>query len=259
MRLLTTRNTPAKIAIGAVAAMAAVGVAGCSGGSSKPNAAAALTAATTTGTSTGPTINVAGHGEVEGTPDVMTVTMGVQTTDPSAQAALQRNNQHAAALIAALKQEGVAAKDIQTVDLNVSPNFDKNFHVTGYSASNTVSAKLRDLSKAGEVIDAAALTAGEDVRLQGVSFSIDNTSALVAKARADAIKDALAPGKQLAGAAGVKLGSIRTIDDTGTQGTQPQPFGLASGSLRDQVASVPVEPGSQQLSVDVVVVFDITS
>ena len=66
------------------------------------------------------------------------------------------------------------------------------------------------------------MTAGEDVRLQGVSFSIDNTSALVAKARADAIKDALAQGKQLAAAAGVKLGAIRTIDDTGHPLPQPQ-------------------------------------
>jgi uncharacterized protein len=253
-------NRPGKTAIAGAAMIAAVGVGGCGGGSSKPAASAALTAAATPASNTsGPTINVAGHGEVEGTPDVMTVTMGVQTSDPSAQAALQRNNEHAAALIAALKKQGVAEKDIQTVDLNVSPNFDKNFHVTGYSASNTVSAKLRDLSKAGEVIDAAALTAGEDVRLQGVSFSIDNTSALVAKARADAIKDALAQGRQLAGAAGVKLGSIRTIDDTGSQVPQPQSFGLAAGSLRDQAANVPVEAGSQQLSVDVVVVFDISS
>jgi len=252
-------NRPGKIAITGAVVIAAAGIAGCGGGSSKPAASAALTAATTPAASANsPTINVAGHGDVEGTPDVMTVTMGVQTSDPSAQAALQRNNEHAAALIAALKKQGVAAKDIQTVDLNVSPNFDKNFHVTGYSASNTVSAKLRDLSKAGEVIDAAALTAGEDVRLQGVSFSIDNTSALVAQARADAIKDALAQGKQLAGAAGVKLGSIRTIDDTGTQVPQPQAFGY-SGALREQAANVPVEPGSQQLSVDVVVVFDITS
>ncbi len=237
--------------------IAAVGVAGCSSGSSKTTAPAGLVAATS-GVTPGPTINVAGHGEVEGTPDVMTVTMGVQTTDPSAQAALQRNNQHANALIAALKAQGVAAKDIQTVDLNVSPNFDKNFHVTGYSASNTVSAKLRDLSKAGEVIDAAALTAGEDVRLQGVTFSIDNTSGLVAKARADAIKDALAQGKQLAGAAGVTLGPIRTIDDTGTLLPQSQSLHITSGALRDAAASVPVEPGSQQLSVDVTVVFDIT-
>ena len=189
----------------------------------------------------------------------MTVTMGVQTIDPSAQAALQRNNDRAQALIDALKSHGVAEKDIQTVDLNVSPNFDKNFHVTGYSASNTVSAKLRDLSKAGSVIDAAALTAGEDVRLQGVSFSIDNTSALVAKARADAIKDALAQGKQLAAAAGVKLGAIRTIDDTGTQVPQPQYLDGAAYKASGAAADVPVQAGSQQLSVDVTVVFDIAA
>ncbi len=164
----------------------------------------------------------------------------------------------ATALINALKAQGVAAKDIQTVDLNVSPTFDKNFRVTGYSASNTVTAKLRDLSKAGEVIDAAALTAGQDVRLQGVSFSIDNTSSLVAKARADAIKDALAQGKQLSSAAGVKLGAIRTIDDTGSQIPPGETF-ATSGLLKNSAASVPVEPGSQQLSVDVVVVFDIAS
>jgi len=187
----------------------------------------------------------------------MTVTMGVQTTNPSAQAALQDNNARANALIAALKAQGVAAKDIQTVDLNVSPNFDKNFHITGYSASNTVSAKLRNLAKAGEVIDAAALTVGQDIRLQGVSFSIDNTSALVAKARADAIKDAIAQAKQLSAAAGVKLGAIRTIDDTGTLLPQPQAF--ASSNQSFDAAAIPVEPGSQQLSVDVEVIFAIAS
>ena len=108
------------------------------------------------------------------------------------------------------------------------------------------------------MIDAAALTAGQDVRLQGVSFSIDNTSTLVAKARADAIKDALAQGKQLAGAAGVKLGAIRTIDDTGTQLPQPQ-FLQGGFATAARNAAVPISPGSQQLSVDVTVVFDIST
>ena len=249
-----------KAAIVAAAAIVVTGVAGCSSGSNagaKTSAAPVQLTAATTGagtTTAGPTIDVAGHGEVSGTPDVMTVTLGVQTTDPSAQAALQRNNDRAAQLIAALKARGVADKDIQTIDLNVSPNFDKDYKVTGYSASNTVSAKLRDLSKAGEVIDAAALTVGPDVRLQGVTFSIDNTSALVAKARADAVKDALAQGGQLAAAAGVKLGAIRTIDDTGTQLPQPEYYDKASSG---SAAGVPISPGTQQLSVDVTVVFDI--
>jgi uncharacterized protein YggE len=245
-----------KTAVAATVTAIAIGVAGCSGGSAKPSATPVQLTAATSPTNPGPSINVAGHGEVEGTPDVMTVTMGVQTVDPSAQAALQHNNDRANQLISALKAQGVAAKDIQTVDLNVSPNFDKNFKVTGYSASNTVTAKLRDLSKAGEVIDAAALTVGDDIRLQGVSFSIDNTSALVAKARADAVKDALAQGGQLAKAAGVKLGAIRTIDDTGTQLPSPE---FLNGRSAGQAADVPIAPGTQQLSVDVTVVFDLSS
>jgi uncharacterized protein YggE len=236
---------------------AAAALAGCGGQSSKSTTKAALAAATQNGT-TGPTINVAGRGEVEGTPDVMTVTMGVQTADPSAQAALERNNQRATALIKALKAHGVADKDIQTVDLNVSPTFDDHFHVTGYSASNTVTAKLRDLSKAGSVIDAAAVTVGEDVRLQGVTFSIDNTSTLVAKARADAVRDAVAQAKQLASAAGVTLGPIRTIDDTGTNLPSPVYYG-GDRALAAASTPVPIQAGSQQLSVDVTVVFDIAS
>jgi len=242
----------------AAVGVGALGVAGCGGGSSKASKPATLTAASPAAVTPGPTINVAGHGEVEGTPDVMTVTMGVQTIDPSAQAALEHNNQRASALIASLESQGVAAKDIQTIDLNVSPNFDKYFHVTGYSASNTVSAKLRDLTKAGKVIDVAALTVGPDVRFQGVTFSIDNTSALVAKARADAIKDALAQGRQLSAAAGVKLGAIRTIDDTGTTLPQPQFFAGRAAANQPDATAVPLEPGSQQLSVDVTVVFDIS-
>jgi uncharacterized protein len=247
-----------KTVVAGAAMIAAAGIAGCSSGSAKASPPAKLTVATNPADSaTGPTINVAGHGEVEGTPDVMTVTMGVQTTDPSAQTALQHNNERANALIAALEAQGVEAKDIQTVDLNVSPNFDKNFHITGYSASNTVSAKLRNLAKAGEVIDTAALTVGQDIRLQGVSFSIDNTSALVAKARGDAIKDAVTQAKQLSAAAGVKLGAIRTIDDTGTLVPQPQEF--TSNKQAFDSAAVPLEPGSQQLSVDVEVIFAIAS
>jgi uncharacterized protein YggE len=244
----------------AIAVVATIGSAmaltGCGSDNSKSTSKAALAAATSTATATnGPTINVAGHGKVDGTPDVMTVTMGVQTTDSSAQTALRHNSERAGALIASLKAHGVADKDIQTVDLNVSPTFDDHFHVTGYSASNTVTAKLRDLSKAGAVIDAAAVSAGEDVRLQGVTFSIDDTSALVTKARADAVKDAVAQAKQLAAAAGVTLGPIRTIDDTGTN--VPSPVYYSAGTAGDSMASVPVQPGSQQLSVDVTVVFDI--
>ena len=222
-------------------------------------AGAALTAAATpTAVTPGPTINVAGHGEVEGTPDVMTVTMGVQTIDPSAQAALQHNNDRGdRARSTSLKAQGVAAKDIQTVDLNVSPNFDKNFHVTGYSASNTVTAKLRDLSKAGKVIDAAALTAGRGHPLPGrVVLDRQHERARREGARR---RD---QGRARAGQAARGRGRREARRDPHHR--RHRHHAPAAAVLRaarraqaGRTPRVPIEPGSQQLSVDVTVVFDI--
>ncbi len=245
-----------------VAALGALALAACGGGSAATPSASALrvstAAATTPGAPAGPTITVSGHGDIEGTPDTMTVMMGVQTGDQSAQSALEHNNSRAQAMIDALKSHGVADKDIQTTDLSVSPNYDNQGHVTGYIAANTVTAKLHDLSKAGAVIDAAAATAGNDIRLQGISFSIDDTSALVAQARTKAVKDALAQAHQLADAAGVKVGAIRSIDDTNSQVITPTPY-ATFGAARAAADSVPVQAGTQKLSVDVSVVVDIAS
>ena len=252
-----------RTSITALAVLGAVGIAGC-GGAAGRNAAhparpVQLAAATTVANTNGPTISVAGHGKVEGTPDTVTVTIGVQTTDPSAQTAMQKNGDEATALIDALKSRGVAAKDIQTNDLSVSPTWDtKGQQITGYSVSNPVSVRLHDITHAGSIIDAAAAKVGNDVRLQGVAFSIEDPTGALAQARAAAVKDAITQAQQLAAAAGVKLGAIRSIDDTGTQLPQPQYFtGTTAGDAVH--ASTPVEPGSQQLAVDVSVVYDIAT
>ena len=150
------------------------------------------------------------------------MTLGVQTSNGSAQAALQQNNVEATALIAALKAKGVADADIQTSDMSISPNWDNHGNITGYGVSNTVTVTLHDINTAGAIIDDAASKVGNDVRFQGVALSIDNKNPLLAQARAAAVKDALAQAQQLATAAGVKLGAVRTIDDTAT--TSPQPL-----------------------------------
>ena len=246
-----------KMAAAAAVGLAVVGLTACGSGSSTNKTEARTLAQTSAGDTSSPSIAVAGHGKVEGAPDTATVTIGVETHDPSAQAALNRNNVEATALINELKAKGVAGKDIQTSNLSVNPDYDLKGHVTGYGVSNTVTVKLRDLTNAGKIIDAAAAKVGNDIRLQGVQFSIDNTSSLIAKARADAVKDALAQGHQLADAGGVTLGSIRLIDDTGTQLPPPTTF---YGGAADQAmarAAVPIETGTQELSVDVTVVFNI--
>jgi uncharacterized protein YggE len=214
------------------------------------------TASDSTQTNKGATISVSGHGTVQGTPDTATVTIGVETHDVSAQAAMQKNNDEAQALIDELKAKGVAAKDIQTSDLSVNPDYDNHGHITGYGVSNTVTAKFHDIANAGKIIDAAAAKVGNDIRLQGVSFSIEDPSKQLADARANAVKDALAQGKQLADAAGVGLGSIKTISTVNSDVPEPVTYNTtfaASSALH----STPIEQGQQQLSVDVSVVFNL--
>ncbi len=248
--------TVAALGIGAVLTLAACGSNGTAGAA--PTKVQLLAAPTGSGANT-PTISVEGHGTKSGKPDTATVTLGVQTSDASASTALSKNNAEANALIAALKAKGVADADMQTSDLSISPNWDSHGQITGYSVSNTVTVTLHDLTSAGAIIDDAAAKVGDDVRFDGVALSIAKTNKLMEAARAEAVQDAITQARQLAEAAGVKLGAIRTIDDTA--GTTPQPLyfsdkaALAQGS---SAAPTPIEAGSQQLSFDVNVVFDIS-
>jgi uncharacterized protein YggE len=255
-----TRTWTGWIGGAAIVCIAALTAAGCS--SSGKTAATmaktdAATVPTTTGTDNGPTIVVAGHGEVDGTPDTMTMSIGVTTTDASAQTALDKNSQEANALQDTLKTKGVDKKDMQTSDLSISQNYDKNGNITGYRVSNMVTVTLHDLATAGDVIDAGAAAAGNDITFNGIQLSIDDTSALLRAARQDAVKQAITHAQQLADAAGVKLGAVQKIDDTGTVVPQPLQYdNLASGASAKEAA--PIQAGSQQLSVDVTVTFAVS-
>jgi hypothetical protein len=199
-------------------------------------------------------ITAQGVGKVIGTPDVMTISLGVETRAASAKAALDQNNSIAAEVIEALKGSGVDPADLQTSQLSVNPTYGDNSEITGYQVTNSVTAVLRDIAGAGAVIDAVGQKAGNAARVQQLSFSIDDDSALRAAARADAVKQAQAQAKQLADAAGVKLGAVHSIVETA--GSTPTPVYAAADSAAAG-APVPIEPGSQELSVVVQIVYDI--
>jgi len=104
------------------------------------------------------------------------------------------------------------------------------------------------------MIDAVGKTAGNAVRVQQLSFSIDNGSDLRAKARADAVKQAQAQAKQMADAAGVQLGQIHSISETPIDNPMGYDQAMPAPSTD---ASVPIESGNQDLSVAVEVVYEI--
>jgi uncharacterized protein YggE len=194
-------------------------------------------------------------GTVTGTPDVVTISLGVETRSPSAQTALDENNRLATDVINVVKGKGVAPEDLQTSQLSIYPSYDDKGAVTGYQVTNIVTAKLRDIGGAGALIDAAGQAAGDAVRVQQLSFSIDDDSDLRANARADAVRRAQAQAKQLADAAGIALGPIHSITESPIAGTVVYP--QAAMAADSAAGSVPIEPGSQQLQVSVQVVYEI--
>ncbi len=199
-----------------------------------------------------PGISTQGVGKVSAAPDTATVVLGVQTQGTTAEAALADNAQRATALIDSLKTRGVEAQDLTTSGLSVQPTFEPMSQtVTGYQVTNQVTATVHDLAGAGDLIDGAAAAAGDAVRVQQLSFSIGDDSELRAQARAKAVEQAKTQAGQIADAAGVPLGDVRSISEV--SGSQPVPM---PGISMDR-AVTPIEPGTQELTVTVSVVYDI--
>lgn len=196
-------------------------------------------------------ITATGTGRVSGTPDLATITVGVEVRADSAQAALEQASQGARDVIDTLRGAGVDGADVATSNLSVSPVYgETRERVVAYEATNTVTATLRDLDGAGSAIDAAAGAAGENVVLRGIAFSFSDASELVAEARAQAVEQARAQAEELAEAAGVTLGPLVSLTESGAGLPGPLPFQADVAE-----SAVPIEPGSQELTVSVTAVY----
>ena len=232
---------PRTLSVLLTALIGGVAFAGCSAPAAQPPEAPGITARAV--------------GTVRGAPDLLTVVLGVETRGPDAKGALDANSQRTTALLEALKAGGVAAADLQTSRLSINPTYAPNGRITGYGVSNLVTATLRDLPAAGGLVDAAAAAAGDDVRVQQLSFSIDDDSAARATARAAAVTQAQAQARQMADAAGVRLGPLRSITEIPASGSFAADAARAPGSA----AAVPIEPGTQELSVTVEITYAVAA
>lgn len=209
-----------------------------------------------TGAAPVPGISARGVGTVTGTPDTLTVVLGVSTRGPAATGALEDNNARAGAVIEALRGSGVADQDLRTSGLSIYPTYsDSGTTVTGYEVNNQVTATLRDLAGAGALIDTAAQAAGDAVRVQQITFSLDDDAEQRAAARADAVRRAEAQIAEMAQAAGVSPGGLLSITEIPTEVAPPQPY-AADGAFA-QASAVPLLPGTQEVSVTVEVVRSI--
>jgi uncharacterized protein YggE len=207
-------------------------------------------------------INATGVGEAVGKPDVMVLTVGVSAQRPGVEEAREAAAGAQTAVIDALKKNGVAEKDIQTVQFNVSPVYDysnlrgDSQQIIGYMVSNVVRAKVRNLEKAGDAIDAATTAGGNDAVVQGVWFGIDDPTELQKPAREQAVKKAKEQAQQLADNAGAKLGKLLSISESGYYPTKGDFYAPATGlGAADAQTTTPVQSGELTISVTVTVLY----
>ena len=201
-------------------------------------------------------INVSGQGEIAAVPDVATISLGVNTEARNAAEALKANNKATAAVLALLVDQGIAAKDMQTSNLSLNPVWDRRKSndsrpkITGYQVNNTVSVRVRDLPKLGEILD-QVVSAGANV-FHGLQFGTTQTADLRNQARKAAVRDARAKAELYADAAGVKLGRLISLSES--SGHSPRPMMRMEAMAAD---SVPIAAGEIGININVNMVYEI--
>ena len=195
-------------------------------------------------------ITVQGTASVTSVPDRAELSFGVESKGASARSALSANAAEMRRVIAALKAAG--ATDVKTQYVSLSPQYNEKSEAQGFVATNTVSATIKELAKAGAVID-AAVNAGAN-QVYGPSLSHGDQDELYRQALRAAVANARANAQVLASAANVSLGRVTTIVEGGNA-PQPVPFAAADKAMAE---STPIEPGTQQTTASVTVTFSVS-
>ena len=203
-----------------------------------------------------------GHGEIKMAPDMAIVDFSVESQGLTAKAALDTNTKNMVALLGMLKSSGIEDKDIQTSNFTVQPRYDDKPNVSppkivDYVVNNAVSAEVRKLDDLGPLLD-KAVTAGAN-QIGNISFTVAAPQAAQDDARRGAVKDALRKANLLTEAAGVKLGALQSISESGGNFIAPmakvarlQAVGMAAAAT-----SAPVAQGQVSISADVNMVWEL--
>lgn len=205
-------------------------------------------------------ISVTGSGEVTGTPDTLTVDLGVSVLGETVAEAAAQAAEKAEAMIAALEDNGVAEEDITTTNYSIWPEYDyrgNTERLVGYRVNNTVRAKVRDVESSGDVIDAAVAAGGDGAVVSSLQFSIEDNEALVEAARQAAWDDALAKATQLAELSGQTLGAAVTITETVSAPPTPYFYGDGAMAGAEEAFETPIQPGTSSVEISLFVNFAI--
>lgn len=211
-----------------------------------------------------PRIVVVGEGEAAVVPDMAVITLSVLREAETAREALDQNNKAAADVIAAMKEAGIEARDLQTGGLQISPRYvypqngaEGEPRIVAYQVTNTLTVRVRDVARVGEIVD-RAVTLGVN-QGGGVAFTNDDPSAARTQARRQAVEDAIERARTLADAAGVGLGPIVEISEQSyTQPPMPMAAAGRAYRMEAQANAVPVEAGESVYRIQISATFELT-
>ncbi len=205
------------------------------------------------------TLNLSASGESKVTPDLATITLGVQTDGPTAAQALSANAAQMTRVVAALRKAGIAERDIQTSSLNVSPQYvyeqNQPPKLNGYQASNQVTIQVRDLAKLGQTVDATVGAGATNVG--GISFGLQDPKAAEDAARLDAVKALQAKADLYARATGYRIVRLVSLGEGGGYTPSPPPMPMYAMAKREMADSSPVSAGELKVRIDVSATYEL--
>jgi uncharacterized protein YggE len=222
-----------------------------------PAAADAQPASTITQTIAGTRLDVSATGETSRVPDIAIISAGVVAHSPTATGALQETADKMVRVVAALKRAGVADRDIQTSNVSLNPEYryDNNQppQLTGYSASNQLTIRFRDIRSSGKIIDALVGQGANQVN--GPNLTIDHPDAALDEARGQAIAMGRARADLYARGLGMRVVRVVSISESGGYAMPPPPMPMMAKAERG--ADTSIEPGEQKLQVTLAMTFEL--
>jgi uncharacterized protein YggE len=160
---------------------------------------------------------------------------------------------------AALKSAGVADRDVQTSSISLNPEYryenNQTPQLTGYTASNQVTVRFRDIANAGEIID--ALVAQGANQINGPTLTIDKPEAAIDEARAKAVASGRARAELYARSLGLKVARVVSVSESGGNYPVPPPMPMMMAGARMEAAQSKIDPGEQRLQVTLAMTFEL--
>jgi uncharacterized protein YggE len=207
------------------------------------------------------TVSVSGRGQVAVPPDIATVTLGVEITSMSTDAAIRTSNEIIARVTAALHDLGIADDDIALGWFSVRTVYDHidgRRELRGYAVSHDLTVKVREIDRTGAVLSTAISAGATEVK--GLSFSVEDPTPATDRARERAFADARHKAEELARLAGVSLGAVRSMSEQSYTPVPVERREFMRFSMAESAApppDVPINLGDTTFSVDVQVVWDL--